>query len=262
MVIETLQRAIKEGRLAHALLFSSSGDQGQNEIAIKVAQSLICDSKVACGTCAPCRRVLLLQSENLQIIEPDNGVIKIESVRQVLANLSLQNWSGERVVLIKGAEQLNLQAANAALKVIEEPPEKTYFLLTTASLTSCLMTIRSRCQIVRIPVRPITLNEADIEADRELSQKIKEWVSDLRAGLKLPRDESWRDLVRSREDALKITNHLAKWVHSLRLSMQGDGQRLDKLWRMILDLRGEIEGQLDRTLAMECFWRSASEIWR
>ncbi|TSC91134.1 MAG: DNA polymerase III subunit delta' [Candidatus Berkelbacteria bacterium Licking1014_96] len=81
------------------------------------------------------------------ILQKEEGAtqIKIESVREVRRRVSLRS-SGKRVVMIKKAELLSLDAANALLKTLEEPPMDTIFILTTANIREIIPTIISRCQ--------------------------------------------------------------------------------------------------------------------
>ncbi len=140
-------------RWPHAFLFVGPTATGKKLAALSFAQMLICqNSDTACGVCGPCLRVEKQQSENLILVEPDTSlakpVIKVEAIRSVLDALSLASWNGARVVIIDHAHQMNLQAANALLKTLEEPFENVYFFLLGPDVQQFLPTIRSRCQIL------------------------------------------------------------------------------------------------------------------
>ena len=92
---------------------------------------------------------------------PGANQILISSVRHIKKELAMKPAEGGRqVVLVLRVEKANIQALNSLLKILEEPPERTTFILTTGSLDMIPATIRSRCQIVKFnPVPDIQLKE-------------------------------------------------------------------------------------------------------
>lgn len=143
---------IASGHLAHALLFLGASGSGKKVLARETAAALMCDRHGApCGTCPGCR---LYQSGNhpeLITIEPDNGMIRIGQIRQMQQQIYVKPVQADRwAVLILDADRMNPQAQNALLKTLEEPPQAT-LMLTASSLARLLPTIRSRCQIFRMP---------------------------------------------------------------------------------------------------------------
>lgn len=149
---DTIQKLIwglTHGRLPHAMLFTGPAGVGKKRVALALAQILLCQnsqSGMACGNCGPCLRVGRSQSEGLLVISPEKNGIKLDQARQVLDFLSLRSITRNRVVVIDKSEELNTQAANSLLKMIEEPPEDTYFILIAPSPKLVLKTISSRCQ--------------------------------------------------------------------------------------------------------------------
>ncbi|MGE0761760.1 MAG: hypothetical protein AB7N80_00640 [Bdellovibrionales bacterium] len=274
-VSQTLQQAAREGRLAHALLFTSLDGVGLRAAALKIAQTLVCDTHGPCGTCGPCLRIKAQQSESLLLVQPENGVIKIDQVRPVREALSLENWSGARVVILDQAESLNPQAANALLKVIEEPPPATYFFLTTRQPSALLSTIRSRCQLVRL----LNANEAEpfvaeFSDQAEFVKQSMGWWQDIAQGQKV-QDDAWREVVREREGALQCVRLWSALLHQARRQAAGlpltwtesrtvasslstSTPALEFAWTALLDLKSEIEAQVDRLLAVESFWLKVS----
>jgi DNA polymerase III subunit delta' len=90
-------------------------------------------------------------SEWLEEIDIKQGNIPVEESRQIIQNLSLKSYEGGyKIVLIWMVEAMGQSAANALLKILEEPPEKTIFLLVTANINRLLTTIISRTQRVAI----------------------------------------------------------------------------------------------------------------
>ncbi len=147
---DQLLSQLRGGRLAHALAFIGPGGIGKRKVAWALAQALVCESEsAACGHCGPCKRVASQQSESVLAIEPAGGLIKLESAQQILQFLNLQRLGRARVVILDGAQLLNAQAANSLLKILEEPPEQTYFILLASEISQLLPTLRSRLQVVR-----------------------------------------------------------------------------------------------------------------
>jgi len=163
----------RKGRLPHALLFCGREGIGKLAFAEAVAAALLCErpeaSGGACGKCASCgwmgrgshpdcRRLepeILSESQG-----PEEGAekkkpsleIKIEQVRDIAGFIAMtSHHGGAKVVLIHPAETLNVNAANALLKNLEEPPAGTYFLLVAHRWHQLLPTIRSRCERVMLP---------------------------------------------------------------------------------------------------------------
>jgi len=84
--------------------------------------------------------------------ENANGIISTESVNNLHRSLSLKSYQNEnRVCIIWESSKLNVQASNKLLKILEDPPKNTYFILISNSENSILPTVRSRCQITKIP---------------------------------------------------------------------------------------------------------------
>lgn len=151
-------------RLPNAWMFTGLAGIGKSAFAEHLAQSLLCDSPgedhVPCGQCEACRWFKLGSHPDFRrltpILDDDDGkeklsrklpVIKIEAVREVIEYAHLTSHrSGQRVVLVEPAEALNPSAANALLKILEEPPADVLFLLVAHAPQRLLPTIRSRCR--------------------------------------------------------------------------------------------------------------------
>ncbi|OHX12951.1 DNA polymerase III subunit delta' [Chromobacterium sphagni] len=153
-------------RMPGAWLFTGSAGIGKLAFARHLAQSLLCESPQAdhqpCGQCQGCRWFASGTHPDFRLLSPfadeeEEGKeakavrklpqIKIEAVRDVIdfAHLSAHR-AGRRVILVEPAENLNLAAANALLKILEEPPESVLFLLVAHAPQRLLPTIRSRCR--------------------------------------------------------------------------------------------------------------------
>jgi len=148
-------------KLHHAYLFIGPLGSGLEKFANTFATSLICrkltDTKQACGKCQDCQWILT-EHPNLKVVnnEAEEGAsknISIESIRNLkhFFELSSHTIGGNKIILINNTESLTLNAANALLKILEEPPENSYLILTTDNISSLLPTIVSRCLIVPSP---------------------------------------------------------------------------------------------------------------
>lgn len=157
----SLHQALVKNQLPHALLFVGPEGVGKWKTAQALAQTLLCQESHVdfCGLCASCLQVQKGQHQGLHLLNTENAQIKIDEAREILRKLTLRNWDGARLVLINDAHKLNPQAANALLKVIEEPPEQTYFILITSQPGKILSTIRSRTQMIRFG----PLSEGDLK---------------------------------------------------------------------------------------------------
>lgn len=159
--VSALLRAVQTGRLHHAYLFDGPDGVGKSLCARALAQALLCQTPVsgdACGQCAACRKVQENSHADLHTIERKaradgqalEAMIKVEQVREIQKVLSFKGFEGgRRVVLLFEPERMNATAANALLKILEEPGEGTHFILVSSASHRVLPTILSRCQRVR-----------------------------------------------------------------------------------------------------------------
>ncbi len=167
-VLPSLLQAIKKQKLSHALLFAGPSGVGKTTSAWGLSQVLLCtQSDVACGECPSCQRVANKKSEWVLFIQPEGLFIKVESIRQIMAFLSLQSFAPARVVIIEEAHQMNKSATGALLKILEEPPNNVYFFLTSSHLSALATTIKSRTQTVRfVPLQHIPESQKNKTIDK------------------------------------------------------------------------------------------------
>jgi DNA polymerase-3 subunit delta' len=180
--VATLRRALANDRVHHAYLFDGVDGVGKELAAFGLAQALVCEYRGvtlpkddACGVCSACIRALP-KPETRRPVHPDVIVlerglyepgaigrrtqesqeISIDQVRTlVLARASFAPHEGRaKVFIVRRADELSTSAANALLKTLEEPNNKTHFILLSAQPDSLLSTIRSRTQRVRFAALP------------------------------------------------------------------------------------------------------------
>ncbi|MCB9481543.1 MAG: hypothetical protein H6680_06960 [Desulfobacteraceae bacterium] len=154
-ITECFNNIIKKGALAPSVLFSGESGSNKTEFAKNLAKALNClenkeNNFTFCNECRNCRRINENIYPDLIIIEAEGNLIKVEQIRQLKAKLSFKPYEAKkRIVLIINASLLNPQSGNALLKMMEEPPANTHFILTAPDSASVLKTIRSRCQLFR-----------------------------------------------------------------------------------------------------------------
>jgi len=143
-------------RLPNAMLLAGASGLGKRTIAFRFAQYLLCTHPVsdsACGQCKGCQLQQAHSHPDYLYIHPEEGSrsVKIDQIRQLSEFIqSTPQISQRRVVIIEPAETMNLYAANALLKTLEEPPGAATIMLISEQLSLLLPTIRSRCQITRL----------------------------------------------------------------------------------------------------------------
>jgi DNA polymerase III subunit delta' len=145
------------GRLPHALLLSGPHGVGKQRFAEALLGYLLCadPGETACGACHGCRMLASGYHPDLLRISPEEGKrqIRIDPIREVNAFVGqTAQQGGHRVILLSPAEAMNVAAANALLKSLEEPGARTQFLLLADIPSRMLATIRSRCQHWNLPL--------------------------------------------------------------------------------------------------------------
>lgn len=152
-VWQLLHQAREQKRLGHALLLTGSVGVGVDQFAALLAQTLLCCNPglegLPCASCQPCYWVSAASHPDLLLIEPEDKshVIKVDAIREAIDFVHhTSSQRQRRVVLIRGAAKMNRHAANALLKILEEPTPDTVFIVVAEQYLALPATIRSRCQ--------------------------------------------------------------------------------------------------------------------
>lgn len=151
-----LSRTLAGNRLPHSYVIGGGTVQDRENAIIAIAAGLNCETAAApdaCGTCTSCHKIAQHLHPDVQALVPTGASqqISIETVREMITRLArLPNEARLRVIYTIEATGLFGPAANALLKTLEEPPQRTLFLLATAAPEQLLPTIRSRCQTLRL----------------------------------------------------------------------------------------------------------------
>ncbi len=146
--------ALRENRLPHAILIEGDIGTGRHTLANFISKAAVCsDTAPPCGSCKHC---LLTNSDNhpdISVTAPEDGKknIAVSQIRALRAEAYIKpHMASCRVFIIDFADTLNEQSQNALLKVLEEPPGSTIFILIAESKASLLETIISRCVVLTL----------------------------------------------------------------------------------------------------------------
>jgi len=153
-VIETLQRAVSgtgEGEgsgMTHAWLFTGPPGSGRSNAAVAFAAALQCE-RGGCGECSSCHEVAVGSHPDVRVTRTEKLSIGVDEVRDLVRSSALAP-AGSRwqILVVEDADRLTEQAANALLKAIEEPTDRTVWLLCAPTVEDVLPTIRSRTRLV------------------------------------------------------------------------------------------------------------------
>ena len=146
-----IQQVLDKNRLPHALLFTGPRHAGILQFVNRLMALLICQQSgsAPCGHCPPCHLLMQGTHPDIQYVRQDapGSPLKIEQIRALQEGVYQTPQCGTRsIIVIEPADRLNRSAANALLKVLEEPPSHTLFILIAEQTSSLPATIMSRCQ--------------------------------------------------------------------------------------------------------------------
>ena len=168
-VVEIIKNAVaatETQSMTHAWVFTGPPGSGRSSAAVAFAQALVCPDN-GCGTCNACRSAANGAHPDVEVIRTEGLSIKIDEVRELLARVAwAPSMGGWRVVVMEDADRLTESAANALLKAIEEPGNRTVWLLCAPTLHDVLPTIRSRCRHLQL-VTPSTSAVAQVLQNRD-----------------------------------------------------------------------------------------------
>lgn len=144
----------------HALMLYGKEGVGKVLLTDHLVSGILCrqlQNAYPCGTCQSCRWLASGFHPDFYEIQGE-GEIKVDEIRKIQQFARLTPETGKKVVAIKHADRMNLNAANSLLKVLEEPPSDLYFILESSGTEKLPITVRSRCQSYF--VKPPSMDDA------------------------------------------------------------------------------------------------------
>lgn len=162
--VDLLEEEHRAGRVHHAYLITGIAQLGKRTLAESMAARLLCsEANAPCQECADCKLRRAGHHPDLVVIGREDKP-SIESIRKLQQTLSIKPHTAEyRVALIIDAERFRMEAHNALLKTLEEPPPQTVLILTASSPAALLATTVSRCR--HLPLGRVSSAELGISLD-------------------------------------------------------------------------------------------------
>ncbi|MGA7053895.1 MAG: DNA polymerase III subunit delta', partial [Mycobacterium sp.] len=176
-----------DGSMTHAWLITGPPGSGRSIAALCFAAALQCisDGEPGCGHCRACTTTMAGTHADVRRVIPEGLSIGVDEMRAIVQIASRRPTTGHRqIVLIEDADRLTEGAANALLKVVEEPPPSTVFLLCAPSVDpeDIAVTLRSRCRHVAL-VTPSTEAIAQVLVDSDgLAAETANWAAAVSGG--------------------------------------------------------------------------------
>jgi DNA polymerase III subunit delta' len=148
----TIQTMLHHQNMPQAILITGSLHAGIDALTLKITQQMMCSQKndEPCGVCSDCFMSQRQEHPDVNWVRPlqVGSVIKIEQIRALQSKVFLSpQRAAHQIIVIESADRMNTAAANALLKVLEEPPKHVIFILCTEHVSTILPTVLSRCQV-------------------------------------------------------------------------------------------------------------------
>lgn len=157
-IVKHMKNAIKLSKISHAYILNGEKGMGKKTIAKAFATTILCEKKgdTPCMECHSCKQLMSDNHPDVKwIIHEKPATISVDDIREQINNdVVVKPYSSEyKIYIMDEAEKMNVQAQNALLKTIEEPPSYTIIMLLVSNKESFLQTILSRC--VSLDVKPL-----------------------------------------------------------------------------------------------------------
>ena len=154
-IIQYIQNSVQQKKVSHAYILNGERGSGKKLLAHLFAMTLQCESNQSepCGNCRSCKQADGgNQPDIITVTHEKPGSIGVEDIRQQInADVMIKPYASPyKVYIVPGADMMTVQAQNALLKTIEEPPEYAVIFLLSENAESLLPTIRSRCVMLKL----------------------------------------------------------------------------------------------------------------
>ena len=151
---EHLENAVRMGKVSHAYIINGERNAGKEFIAKTFAMAVQCENRQdaePCGECHSCKQALSGNHPDIIFITHEKpGTIGVDDIRrQINGDVAIKPYSGpKKIYIVSEGEKMTVQAQNALLKTLEEPPEYAVILILTDNVNTLLPTILSRCVVL------------------------------------------------------------------------------------------------------------------
>lgn len=154
-IIEYIKNAVKEDKVSHAYILNGERGSGKKMLATLFAETLLCEEKGTspCNKCHSCKQVDSGNHPDLIWVQHEKpGAISVDDIRvQLNGDVLIKPYqSSKKIYIIPQADTMTVQAQNALLKTLEEPPEYAVIFLLTENADQLLPTITSRCVMLKL----------------------------------------------------------------------------------------------------------------
>ena len=161
-ITEHMQNALKTDKVSHAYIISGDTHSGKKMMARVFAKTILCENRMDvggvienCGECHSCKQAETDSHPDIRILHHEKPTtISVNEIRQqVCDDVYIKPYSDHKIYIIPDGEMMTVQAQNALLKTLEEPPSYTVIIILTSNIEAFLPTIISRCIV--FPIKPV-----------------------------------------------------------------------------------------------------------
>lgn len=217
-IIRHFKSSIEMDKVGHAYIIAGEPDSGKKMLARAFATTLQCEAGGVepCGECQSCRQMASSSQPDVVMLVPEKeGTITVDEVReQVLDSICIKPYKSKyKIYIIPNAQNMTVQAQNALLKTIEEPPQYGIILLLTTNIDKMLPTVESRCIVLNTkPVRERDMLDY-LEKHMGVSEEKAYFCLDFAQGnlgkaIKLATNEEYVQIVDAVVGTLKNIQHM------------------------------------------------------
>lgn len=245
IVMKQLQTIYEKNRMAHAYIFDGEKGTGKRDAMTFFVKLLLCEhplKNVPCETCRNCLRIDSGNHPNIKQIEPDGQFIKIDQIRDLIAEMMMTGVeSGRKIYVIHHADKLNTASANMLLKFLEEPDGEVTAILLTERIQSILPTIRSRCQHIKfskVPRQILMERLVEQGVTHSMASTVSMVTNELETAITLANEEQF---AHARKTVLKLVETVRNNVHEALLLVHEE-------WLPSFKEKNEMEQALDLLL--------------